>query len=1031
MENLVWQTPLWKMKITNEQYEGIKQELHGAFLTGNTQRFAKEAALYYSEWWRREYNGGRTSKEIISCSLGLSNDSAEELYQLAKSGGRQLRISVITRQHRLWFRSLLMQGGLPMNHIQSNSDNIIVYKTFLKGLIQHTETVSINWNDSSFIENLSCTNYLPLSFKNEGIYELSLLIARAIYEKNDDLLPYDAQEGKWKELTKDLKESSNSETSQVAPFTVRWKVFKSKENLQLSYNVELAKKIPASYKNEHSLEDCNSFSLYVQNQYVATYVRSINDVFVLRESKSVNFKWNGEPVISLQLKKDNNQIIDVTAPNSFVPDLETPQLLVENEENQGFWFFKSGTSNSNKNAVIFPPEWSIDLPATEVHLIETLYQWVDFCDAITLKNTQTGEEITFDNTSSLYSYEFAGWAIDWVQNANYKILNSQPDIRLYNESHIRVPANNVYFREFRDHEWKKYNGNNLPVGLLEFRIDTPDKKYFKEKFYYAGKINCLFQNLTQKSGYVKWEWSGGEIFPVADQEGLEIEPKGNNIWCVSRKSDLIQYPDITKFRFFPKLNHISTPFLEISVASPFKGTVLLDSHGIEIGNNQVLCRSSLYGYRFVIMGQNVDTKVSHYKNPKVKISGQLSPGIHSLSRFEDNIQEMFLLNDSDPFDKESQVMVKIGDKVVYIKEFNLFSKEDKKNDTIFIVDNYDDNNIKDYNERLFGIAVGCSSDKIVVEELVKKSYEGFFLKEGTALEKFILFSDKLADEQVVPRYFDFSRDSVEIEKKETTGLRPQEINILEIKSSLENSPAFDQDFRISEEWEKVILYYNIVINYSLPFKTLNCFRAIAMSPSLMVKMIYLLWQSQSVNKDNLLQGLTRFENELAVAWHWIKESDWSESMDWLLLGMPEAFNCFENRKTFMNYSLNTETGELLNLIVNNERPINEIITAPHKSRIREIREKLGGNENLPDNLVFIPNEWKDLFPLAMDSDLPVYVRGLLLSPVKSALALTGHDDSIWSENDSKMRRTINFYRQFLPAEYAEILLSMVKRILQK
>jgi len=47
MENLVWQTPLWKMKITNEQYEGIKQELHGAFLTGNTQRFARSCLVLF------------------------------------------------------------------------------------------------------------------------------------------------------------------------------------------------------------------------------------------------------------------------------------------------------------------------------------------------------------------------------------------------------------------------------------------------------------------------------------------------------------------------------------------------------------------------------------------------------------------------------------------------------------------------------------------------------------------------------------------------------------------------------------------------------------------------------------------------------------------------------------------------------------------------------------------------------------------------------------------------------------------------
>jgi hypothetical protein len=205
----------------------------------------------------------------------------------------------------------------------------------------------------------------------------------------------------------------------------------------------------------------------------------------------------------------------------------------------------------------------------------------------------------------------------------------------------------------------------------------------------------------------------------------------------------------------------------------------------------------------------------------------------------------------------------------------------------------------------------------------------------------------------------------------------------------------------------------------------------------MVKMTYLLWQSQNVNKDNLLQGITRFENEHAVAWHWIKEGDWIEAIDWLLERMPDSIkngfliSSFEWKKAFMNYTLNAETGELLNLLENNEALINQIVPAPSQIKIQNIREKLGGNSNLPEYLVFIPNEWKDLFPQAMNAELPVYVRGLLISPVKSALAMTGKDDTIWNDENVKMRRTINFYRQFLPSEYAEILLCMVKRILQK
>lgn len=43
------------------------------------------------------------------------------------------------------------------------------------------------------------------------------------------------------------------------------------------------------------------------------------------------------------------------------------------------------------------------------------------------------------------------------------------------------------------------------------------------------------------------------------------------------------------------------------------------------------------------------------------------------------------------------------------------------------------------------------------------------------------------------------------------------------------------------------------------------------------------------------------------------------------------------------------------------------------------------------------------------------------------------DISLWNEDENslQMRRAINFYRQFLPDEYAEILLQMVKLIHQR
>lgn len=1043
MENMNWQIPLWKMKITAEQYAGLKTELYDAFIHQNQhiiKSLAKESALFYAEWWNREYSGGSPSREAVAHTLKLSSNHSNELYELAKAGGKKLNISVIVKQNRLWFRSLLIQGGLPMHHIHSNKDNIIVYKNFLIGLIRHTKSININWNDCSFIENLPCTNYLPTSFKNEGIYELSLLIARAINEENDELLPYDAREGNWSTLTTDLKESSRTESLHAVPFILKWRVKKVNINLQLSYHVETAKKISNSYIIEKNLSECGSFSLRVKNQSVATYFRSINGDFVCRDKRFVNFIWEEEPVILLQLTTNTNQIIDVTAPNSFAPDFENPVLLVEAD---GYWEIKSGTSNSNKNAVIHMEEWKccseIEKDPEEVNLCDKNLIWREFLDTISLKHFHTGEDIVFDNTSTPYSCEFAGWTIDWIQNANYKILTSEPDVRLYDESMEKVKVGNIYYREYRAGNWTKYQKKLLPIGLLEFKIELPDKKFAKEKFYYTGSLNCIFDNMTPNSGEIRWEWNNGSIFPMTDQVGIEMTELRNNCWSIHRQANLTNYPDITRFTLIPVPNIKNSPNLEIAVASPFKGVVLLSPQREEIINGKVLCRTSLYGYRYIVMGQKVPTKVFHLQNDKIVISGQLIQGIYSLNRFEDNIREMFLLNGSDPFDVDSMVRVVIGlggnNKMIEVNEYNVFSRQIVKNGPIVIIDNLEDQNIIDFNAQLYALAVDCPCEEIRVEKLEKRD-DGFFLKDGVKLNKFIVFSDKFSekftDDQVVPRFFDSSSQTDKNLDSENYSLKPQEINIKNIKASLEEAPAY------TEEWKKVIEYYITVLKYSLPFKTMNCFRAIAESPLLMVKMALSLSQSARIIKEDFLFGLSRFEGEFAVAWHWINSEHWDNAMEWFMLDFPSSMipnlwiSLSENRMSLLSFTLNPVSNADLVYLSNKAITVNPI-HPPSRLRIQEIRSKLGSNTNFPNNLIIIPDNWTCLFPNAMDCQLPIYIRALLVSPVKAALAMTGMDESLWIEDEIhlKMRRTINFYRQLLPEEYADIFMCMVKQINKK
>ena len=76
-------TPLWKLKLTDVEYNGLKQTLKEH--ENNLSCYGMEAALCYAEWWRRDYKGNIPSKEDVATGIGINTDNAEGLYKAARN----------------------------------------------------------------------------------------------------------------------------------------------------------------------------------------------------------------------------------------------------------------------------------------------------------------------------------------------------------------------------------------------------------------------------------------------------------------------------------------------------------------------------------------------------------------------------------------------------------------------------------------------------------------------------------------------------------------------------------------------------------------------------------------------------------------------------------------------------------------------------------------------------------------------------------------------------------------------------------
>jgi len=164
--------PLWRYSITDEEQNSLLKELR---YSSPQTLDPRDVTLYYAEWWRTNYNGGIPSKKEIFNSVNGNikyNYNANEFYQLARTGAVMLGIKWLSKQNTLYFRTLLLQGGLPLKHISENQSK---YQNFLLAVLEEQpETIE------DFIFNSYITDLLPKSSQNEIIYESCFEIVKSL-----------------------------------------------------------------------------------------------------------------------------------------------------------------------------------------------------------------------------------------------------------------------------------------------------------------------------------------------------------------------------------------------------------------------------------------------------------------------------------------------------------------------------------------------------------------------------------------------------------------------------------------------------------------------------------------------------------------------------------------------------------------------------------------------------------------------------------------------------------------------------------
>lgn len=1031
-------TPLWKLKITEDEYTLLKYLL--ILHSDKLSDYGIEAALCYAEWWRRDYSGGIPSKEEVAEAIGLESSYAMDLFDSAYKELKTRKYSFLKNQNRTeYFRTLLNLGGLPVNYIKRNN-NLGNFTRFLKGLVRELSAINHDFHneDNSFVKQLNCISYLPNSFKNDNIYDVSFQIADAIISNDTDKLPYDDSDESLKELTNSLRKeyTQYKREKKYRPLSLHWKIHTTSDGRGLMYvNLDNIKDISSNSIPGLNPYTCYEFDLFISGVLVGKYSR--NDVKYNEENHiefatytkittgvSQDVLWDGSPVVEIKVRCDNDERLFLTIAGCYPPNFDYPQVFQMLDDNV---FVKSETANSENNIVIFNSNW-IAQDSSTININNICYNLIQFSESVNLKSKLDGEVCTITNKFSNYSVEFSGNYIPWIEKSNYKLLQTLPRIKVYDKEKNTVTNFKTKYKQRNDKSNQWYNLSkacSLSSGIVDFKVEFPDGRYEIESFYFIGDLNFQSEKETASSTEISCNFSGDFSVEIEKIEYADIVSLGPNNWRINKVPNSVVCPTLCSFRVYNKNTHV----LKLSISIPFDGITITDIWGNIVHDRSIISLSNLANYYIVSHGSKYRSiEVSYYSEKNYDstdikhLRSKVQEGHVSLLDYSDLIHRIFNLYGANSFDRSSSVVFNISGKEIYIRKFVLESYMEEKFVLIQEIA-ADKDEVYNYDGSLYALPTEGNVDIIDYNpiRLCQIDTNKFELPENPTYKELMLFSGPDAKDRIIPKFFNNNVWDSDM---------PSILKSSSIKE-LWMSYLGNEDHIDGSHWKKLCKSYEICCKYNLPFTTFVGFKLIADDAVLLVKFITSMCLNGYTNI--LINEIDRFEQELVVAIHWIPSKYWQMEVNNLIdkYSNPSIFGLIVEQlvsliKDLLNATVSTEISNDIVRYINGDSLTQEDRFT--KSDINKYRSEIRGisdtNSDLPKANFYLKG---DYYPF---TQMPVYCIVMIESAMCAAenISLTNNHTSLFELKNKGVARVVNFYRKYFRELYCKIFLKALKLI---
>lgn len=985
--------PLWAYNLSNADFEVLKSKLKNSSpLTIDS----RDVALYYSEWWKSKYKGGKLSKELVFSTLGdmifYHSLDADRFYNIAKIGAKRLGIKWIQKQYTLYFRTLFLQGGLPLRNIKENHSN---YERFLLAVIDvQPEKIE------DFIFDTSITNLLPASCRNDLIYENCFEIVQSIlkddkrfdklFQQNEDLQRISTK----LQVRKQGLEKKTRDTKPQNYWVFNKPLCKIKLHINLAptYTTESISNLIGFTPESKNLQ------LYLEDELFCVFRRQTNGDFKSEYTATKFPVWNGEstnPSVYI-LHGDSKIILKDFIQN--IPSIAEPTLWTKLNDNE--WRLVKGNGNSRKEAaVMFPVQWTSNQQSEEIEIINKSLEWLEFDGEIEIR--KESEIRIFRSNLEIIDWTICSTAVDWLLKSNLPIVSGVPKILIYDKNGNRLQQNRfeIYYKYNNTIDfWRPLQENtDLRNGIVEIKITYGQFKGY-DSFFNIKNLNLKYTETSIQKGCISVSNADGLLIKLKESENIRIEEGEKQF-----KLALIDYQNSIPKGISTNIKSTrDSKGLICEIEAPFHGICLTDSNGKIIPENSELSKQELLGTR-ILSNDKENTTIS-FKNvlkSDVVITKFLRNNTQPLVAFLDELKSVFYLEDA--MNYKNKVKVELShnfiNKSYYIKGFSHYVKS--KNTDLDVIELNNFENDLD----LFAVPLNCNSEEINLIPLDKNG-NGYQFPNSSVTSQFILISDEVNGLQLMPRFIDAS----------------EQIELISKNERIENyHDLYEQNNFDHECWSILLSYFNICNENNLPLSTFDEIRAISRSSEVAARAFFYLILNQYETEITLNKVIPNLEKDLGFCFHWINKEDWNDAF--------QTINEFTNfqyineiSKFLIQYFNEFDLGFLANYVLNKQIPNKTILWED----LRQLRQVLGPRvlEELPTNSPRISKNYN------INITENINIRVLIQSPIAVGESIIKKDEenSIWGGNEKRetIRRNIQYAEYLSPNFYRKTIQHVLK-----